>query len=201
MTDNWTEIVKRYRVRHGLSQAEMAELMKVSQRTISRWERGEDSPGIQFKKRLRDLTIDPPEQFLRALTAAVINCPAPRALSRSQSLTLMAVSGPAIEKRPSIKNWIGRDLAPIATGLLEQILDDHDLQTAIISRDVLGIKTVATSVLSTPESRTIGKFRTTISYFFHEGTLYSDAIAVPADEHEPVGYWPVAADNASVIAP
>jgi len=85
MPENWNEIVKHYRLQHGLSQADMAKLMRVSQRTISRWERGEDSPGIQYKKHLRDLALEPPEMFLRSLTAAVANCPAPRALKRSRN--------------------------------------------------------------------------------------------------------------------
>lgn len=200
MTENWTEIVKRYRVRHGLSQAEMADVMQVSQRTISRWERGDDSPGIQFKKRLRDLALDPPELFLRALGTAVTNCPVPRALSRSQSLRLLAVSPPALEKRPSIEHWIGRDLAPIATGILLEMLDNRDLQNAIAAREVIGVKTVAKSVLSTPESDAVGKFRTTISYFFHEGALYSDAISAPAGDDEPVGYWPLAVETGNPIS-
>lgn len=199
MRDNWKDLVKHYRMRHGLSQTEMARMMDVSQRTISRWERGEDNPGIQFKKRLRDLALEPPEVFLRALIASVKHCPAPRALSRFQNLELIAVSQPAILKRPSIEHWIGKNLTRIASGLLQQMLDDHDLQRSISSGEIVGITTVAGSVLDTRESAAIAKYRTTISYFFHEGVLYSDAISAPANADEPEGFTPLYADD--VILP
>ncbi len=195
MPENWNEIVKHYRLRHGLSQTDMAKLMRVSQRTISRWERGEDSPGIQHKKHLRDLALEPPEVFLRSLIAAVVNCPAPRALTRTQNLQLIAVSKPALTKRPSIENWRGKNLVEIAAGVLQEMLDDHELQKAISKREVVGVTSVARSVLETPESANVSMFRTTISYFYHEGTLYSDAISAPAAPNEQVGYWPFRSDE------
>lgn len=192
---NWNEIVKHYRLRHGLSQSEMAKLMRVSQRTISRWERGEDNPGIQYKKHLRDLALEPPEVFLRSLIAAVVNCPVPRALTRTKNLQLIAVSKPALIKRPSIEGWFGKNLVEIAAGVLQEMLDDHELQQSISNREVVGVTTVSRSVLDTPESQDIRTFRTTISYFYHEGTLYSDAISAPADPSEPLGYWPFRSDE------
>lgn len=177
----------------------MAHLMRVSQRTVSRWERGEDSPGIQYKKKLRDLALEPPEVFLRSLTAAVKFCPAPRAITRTRNLQLIAVSQPAIAKRPTIVNWIGKNLGEIATGVLRQMLDDHDLQKAISNREVMGVKTVWSSVLNTPEEATIPTYRTTISYFSHEGVMYSDAISGPADPNEPLGYWPFSSDESGMV--
>ncbi len=195
MPENWNEIVKHYRLRHGLSQMDMAKLMRVSQRTISRWERGEDNPGIQYKKHLRDLALEPPEVFLRSLIAAVVNCPVPRALTRTQNLQLIAVSKPALVKRPSIEDWRGKNLVEIASGVLQEMLDDQELQQAISKREVVGVTTVARSVLDTPESPDITTFRTTISYFYHEGTLYSDAISAPVDASETPGYWPFKSDE------
>jgi transcriptional regulator with XRE-family HTH domain len=94
----------------------MASVFGVAQRTISRWERGEDTPGLDQQKRLRDLGWEPTGLLLKALAAAIRHCPAPRALCRTQNLRLQALSGPAIAKRPSVANWIGRDLAPIGAG-------------------------------------------------------------------------------------
>ena len=166
----------------------MANLMQVSQRTISRWERGDDSPGIVQRKRLRDLGLVPPEVLLRNLVASVVHCPAPRALSCTQKLRLVAVSKPAIEKRPSISDWIGRDLADIACGVLQQMLDDTVLQRAISKKEIAGVVSTTKGVLRTGDSSRIGRFRTTISYFFHEGTLYSDAISAPVSASEACGY-------------
>lgn len=200
MPENWNEIVKYYRLRHGLSQAEMAKIMDVSQRTISRWERGEDSPAIQYKKKLRDLSHEPPEVFLRSLVAAVKNCPVPRALTRTQNLQLIAASRPAVLKRPSIVNWYGKNLIDIASGVLQEMLDDRDLQKAISSREVTGVTTVCRSVLDTPESPNIATYRTTISYFYHEGTLYSDAISTIAEPDARLGYWPFSSEDGDTPA-
>lgn len=194
MTRNWPELIQHHRLRYGLSQAEMAAQLNVSQRTVSRWERGEGQPGISQKKRLRDLGLSPPDQLLANLKTAVALCPAARALSCTEKLNLLAVSKPAIAKRPSISNWIGKNLSSIATGVLAEMLDDHALQTAINNRDVSGVITTTRSVLRTPESSSIGTFRTMISYFFHDGVRYSDAIAVAAPEESALGYQAIPAD-------
>lgn len=200
MPENWNEIVKSYRLRHGLNQTAMAQLLNVSQRTISRWERGEDQPGIQHKKKLRDLALEPPEFFLRSLVASVAHCPVARALSRTPKIQLVAVSKPALEKRPSIANWYGKNLVDIAAGVLLEMLDDSALQSAISKREVIGVTTVSRSVLDTAESADIACYRTTISYFFHEGTLYSDAISVRAEDvsNDQYGYWPIHSDAAGL---
>ena len=59
MGENWSVVVKRYRIRHCLTQKGLADLLGVSQRTVSRWERGEDNPSLIQQKRLRDLAWDP----------------------------------------------------------------------------------------------------------------------------------------------
>jgi transcriptional regulator with XRE-family HTH domain len=182
-------------MRHGLTQMRMAEAIGVSQRTISRWERGEDRPSLDQQKLLRDLAWEPPVPLLQSLAASVIHCPAPRALSRTQNLCLQALSRPAIEKRPSVTEWIGRDLVGIACGVLAEMLEDKPLQRAIANREIACIVSTTRSVLQTVEHPLIGAYRTTITYFFHEGTLYSDAVSVPASVADPLGYRPVAMDE------
>ncbi len=195
MSENWGDLVKRYRVRHGLTQERLAAVLGVAQRTISRWERGQDRPSLEQQKHLRDLGWEPPGLLLRSLAHSVEHCPAPRALSRTQKLTLQAVSRPAIDKRPSVSEWIGRDLAPIACGVLEEILDNRPLQKSIASREIACLVTTTRSVLQTAEHPLIGAYCTTITYFFHEGTLYSDAIAVPVAADAVLGYTAVSMDD------
>lgn len=195
MSEDWRSLVRLYRLRHGLTQERMAAIIGVSQRTISRWERGEDRPSLEQQKRLRDLGWQPSGLLMRSLAASVRHCPAPRALSRTQNLRLQALSGPAIEKRPSVTEWIGRDLAPIACGVLREMLDDRALQQAIARREIAGIVTTTRSVLQTVEHPRIGTYRTNITYFFDEGTLYSDAISVPAPDDAPLGYRPIPMDD------
>ncbi len=192
MAGGWRELIKRYRLRHGLSQQRMADLMGVSQRTISRWERGDDNPGIAQQKRLRDIGLAPPAALMHRLAASIAYCPAPRALSRTPRLELQALSQSAIDKRPQIVNWIGYDLVDIACGVLQEMLDDRPLQRAIANKDISCVVATTRSVLQTPESARIGAFQTTITYFFHEGTLYSDAISVPAALDADCGYQVIA---------
>jgi transcriptional regulator with XRE-family HTH domain len=195
LTDGWSTLIKRYRLRHGLTQVRMALLVGVSQRTISRWERGEDSPNLDWQRRLRDLGWRPPGNLLDSLAAAIPHCPFPRALSRTPNLRLQALSVPAIEKRPSVTEWIGRDLALIATGILEEMLDDKRLQRGIANREIASVVATTRSVLRTAEHEKIGNYRTVITYFFHEGTLYSDAVSVPAPADAVLGYEAVPMDQ------
>ena len=51
------------------------------------------------------------------------------------------------------------------------------------------------SVLRTAEHEKIGNYRTVITYFFHEGTLYSDAVSVPAPADAVLGYKAVPMDR------
>ncbi len=105
------------------------------------------------------------------------------------------MSGPAIEKRPHIVDWIGKDLAPYACGVLQSILDDSALQRAIKKREIASIVSTTRSVLRIEDSEKIGKYRTTINYFFHDGELFSDAIAVPALDSERIGFTPLLVDE------
>jgi transcriptional regulator with XRE-family HTH domain len=195
MPNGWPEFVKRYRLQYGLTQARMAALIGVSQRTVSRWELGQDRPGLELQTRLRDLASEPTGTLLSRLASSVQNCPVPRALSRTQSLRLQAVSPLAVAKRPSITEWIGRDLAGIACGVLQEMLDDRVLQRSIGDGEIACVVTTTRSVLKTKEHPRIGTYQTTISYFFHEGTLYSDAVSMRAPRNAALGYRAVPMDD------
>lgn len=173
----------------------MATLIGVSQRTVSRWERGDDKPSLDLQRKLRDMGWEPPGLLLTSLAQSVRHCPFPRALSRTHRLRLQALSEPAKRKRPSVADWIGRDLAPIACGILEEMLDDRALQKSIVASEIACVVTTTRSVLRTKEHRRIGTYHTVITYFFHEGTLYSDAISTPAATNSALGYKAIAMDE------
>lgn len=195
MSEGWDDLLRRYRVRHALTQARMADVLGVSQRTISRWERGEDSPSLDRRKHLRDLCREPSSRLLRSLMVSVRHSPFPRALSRMPTLQLLAVSPGAIAKRPSITGWIGRDLAKIACGVLEEMLDDTALQRSIANGEIACVLTTTRSVLRTAEHAGIRTYRTIITYYAHEGTIYSDAMAVPAPKSAKLGYKAISMDD------
>jgi transcriptional regulator with XRE-family HTH domain len=196
MSESWAELLRRYRVRHALTQARMADVLGVSQRTISRWERDQDKPSLERQKQLRDLCREPSSRLLRSLVASVTHSPFPRALSRMPTLQLLAVSPAAIAKRPSITDWIGHDLAKIACGVLEEMLDDRVLQRSIANGEIACVLSTTRSVLRTAEHAGIRTYRTIITYYFDEGTLYSDAMAVPAPKSAMLGYKAIAMEDA-----
>jgi transcriptional regulator with XRE-family HTH domain len=200
LSEDWSALIKRYRVRHGLTQERMAAAFGVSQRTISRWERGDDTPSLEWQRHLRDLGWQPPGTLLASLAASIPHCPFPRALSRTQGIRLLALSRPAIVKRPSVVEWIGHDLALIATGVLQEILDDACLQRAIANREIASVVTTTRSVLRTAEHGRIGTYHTVITYFFHEGTLYSDAVSSPVSDDTPLGYKAVPMDEFAAMS-
>jgi hypothetical protein len=132
---------------------------------------------------------------MSVLATSVRHCPARRALSRTQNLRLQAVSPLAIAKRPSLTEWIGRDLLGIACGILQEMLDDRLLQKGIADGEIACVLATTRSVLTTAEHPRIGAYYTTISYLLHKGTLYSDPISVRAPRSAVLSYQPVAMDD------
>jgi hypothetical protein len=100
-----------------------------------------------------------------------------------------------IAKRPSITEWIGRDLVGIACGILQQMLDNRPLQKGMADGEIACVLATTRSVLKTAEHPHVGTYQTTISYFFHEGALYSDAISARAPRNAALGYQPVSVDS------
>ncbi len=192
---HWGGVVRAVRLRAGHSQHQLAELLGVSQRTVSRWERGDDNPSIPQQKRLRDLGWEPPGSMLRSLLSAVQMCPVPRALSCTPRLILLAVSKPALEKRPILAERIGKELIGEASGVLQTMLDDRQLQRSIARREIAGVVATTLSVLKMPGPPVKAAYRTTITYFWHEGTLFSDAISLPVDAGADCGYSAVPMDS------
>ena len=86
-------------------------------------------------------------------------------------------------------------MTEIASGILEEMLDDRILQRSIASGEIACVVSTTRSVLRTAESDSIGTFRTTITYFQHDGVLYSDALSVPARANAKLGYRPVSMDE------
>lgn len=53
--DNWPQLIAHYRARHGLTQTEFAENLKVTQQTVSRWESGKQTPDPEAQQLLRSV--------------------------------------------------------------------------------------------------------------------------------------------------
>jgi len=195
MAPKWSLLIKQYRLQHRLNQQQLGILLGVSQKTVSRWECGEDRPRLDQQRRFRDLAAEPVDAISQILRMSVEHCPAPRALSFYENLRLIAVSRPAIAKRPSIVDWIGRDLLPLACGVLAEMRGDAALQRDIVKGEVLCVSAITKSVLKTPEHERIGTYLTTTSYFWIDGKLFSDAVSVPAPQCSKLGYTALRMDE------
>ncbi len=191
----WDSLIKHYRHQYCLTQREVADLLGVSQKTVSRWESAENVPSIAQQRQLRDLFREPSNIVSNMLSFAVKTCPAPRALCIHQNSILQALSQPAIAKRPSMVNWMGCSLVPIASGILIEMLDNHALQRSIEKGEIACITSVTRSVFRTPEHPAVGTYRTAITFFRIDGTLFRDAISLSAPQETKCGYWPVPMDE------
>jgi transcriptional regulator with XRE-family HTH domain len=195
MQPEWSILIKRYRFQFGLTQHDMGQLLGVSQKTVSRWESGENRPSPDQQAHFRDLLRKPDSIVSAGLRAAIAHCPTLRSLAFHNNVNLIAVSKLSIARRPSITNWIGCDLAPIACGVLAEMLDDRELQRSITRGEVACVTSITRSNLRTSEHPVPGVWRSAFSFFFIEGVLFLDVITVRAANDEPLGYWPVALDE------
>jgi hypothetical protein len=97
------------------------------------------------------------------------------------TLNLLAISQPAIAFRPSIANWIGHDLAPIARGPVRNMIENRELLQSVLKGEVACISALTQSSFRLAEQPK-GSFLTTISFFHIDGNLLCDAITVQTPE-------------------
>lgn len=65
MHESLSKKLKEYRSRHNLTQKELAARLFVSDKAISKWERGNGLPDIETLVRLADLLGTPVEELLK----------------------------------------------------------------------------------------------------------------------------------------
>ncbi len=195
MPTRWTELIKQYRFQHGLTQHDVGCLLGVSQKTVSRWENGENRPSIVQQKQFRDLLREPSSRMADALRAAVNYCPVPRTLCVHKDLILLALSPPAIAARPLIVSRIGSSLIPLACGVLADMLDDSELQRSIAKGELACLTAITQNVLREVEQSDVLTTKTTVSFFPVDGTILCDAITMPAPREAKLGYWTTPLDS------
>ncbi|MGB0683890.1 MAG: helix-turn-helix domain-containing protein [Magnetovibrionaceae bacterium] len=113
----WPVLIRSYRQQQGLKQDALAYFLQVDQTTISRWERGVDTPSIAMQKRLRDLMYTGQdsalETALRIVRAspgrASIVLPGARIVDVSKSQAEHFGSSPQEMKGNFMWQYYGRD--------------------------------------------------------------------------------------------
>ncbi|MCC7252135.1 hypothetical protein [Hyphomicrobium sp.] len=102
MVENWGLVVRRLRIVYGLTQERVGIIFGVSQRTVSRWERSENKPGPECRRRLRDLE----RELSDSSAGSGRPSPSPGEPSGAQNVPPQALSGK--------DDMLQADLMPIA---------------------------------------------------------------------------------------
>lgn len=103
---DWLTDIRRFRRENGLTQHELATFLGVSQKTVSRWERGADQPSLEVRRRLELLLRDSAEGALPAVWETIRNAVVPLALVDGRGQVLVAS-----------KSFVQPDEAPATEGM------------------------------------------------------------------------------------
>lgn len=87
---DWVRDIRAFRQENNLTQHDLATFLGVSQKSVSRWERGADLPAPEIRKRLALLLSDGPAARLPDLFEAVRDAAVPLALIDGNGNILMA---------------------------------------------------------------------------------------------------------------
>lgn len=90
MTRDWVKDIREFRGENNLTQHDLAVFLGVSQKTVSRWERGADQPAPEIRKRLDMLLAEGPQTRLPAICEAVRDATIPLALIDGNGNILVA---------------------------------------------------------------------------------------------------------------
>lgn len=127
--DGFSASIRSLRRDGNLSQQALGAFLGVSQRTISRWERGVDRPGAALMERLAALMVDENASRLPAIFEAVQNAPAP--------LALIDGTGRVLAASPSFPGAGAMTTGPGQAGLSLVLVIEDDEAVLSATRAVL----------------------------------------------------------------
>jgi transcriptional regulator with XRE-family HTH domain len=138
---NWGWIVRQVRGARGLKQAAFADLLGVSQTTVSRWETSLQVPELQFQQRLqRDLQEIDPVAVDDIALLTVRNSLSPRSLSNGDGRVALASRG--LEKRigPNVERLLGSRLQDVVTERTNQVIEEYLPMMLRPGSDIISIR-------------------------------------------------------------
>lgn len=92
----WAASIRRLRQSNGWKQAVLAELLGVDQATVSRWERGLQTPEVTMRRKLVELMRSRVPEMDRLPLVSIQTSPNP-AIAFDRSLRVLALSAPAAD--------------------------------------------------------------------------------------------------------
>lgn len=121
----WARLLRLWRSREGLSQAELGELLGVDQTSVSRWERAVDLPRVGMRRRIRDaIRASSAGRQDKAIRARIRQALWPQTLVRRGAVFLEASSATLGEAGMPIGDLRGRSIygtfGPLTDHVTEQ---------------------------------------------------------------------------------
>ena len=109
-SDNyWARAIRAFRVQHGMKQIVLATLLGVDQSTISRWERGVDTPSIAMRRRLREYLRQPFPELEARMAEFIRKTPGVLCLATDTDFKLLEINtAHARQVRWERAEWLGR---------------------------------------------------------------------------------------------
>jgi transcriptional regulator with XRE-family HTH domain len=126
---DWATTVKTTRLRMGLKQSALAEVLNLDQATVSRWERSATTPSVGVQRSIlnRMSTMDPDGQPLQALLGEVVVSKNAVVLTEPYSFLTVAASASAqahLELKEARYDWASHPKTPHQAFIYDQLIPD-----------------------------------------------------------------------------
>jgi len=108
---DWAGQIMRFRRVHAIKQAHLAELLKVNQASVSRWESGRAVPDLSIQRRLRDLMYRTLRDEI-LIRHCIMVSPAQVLLSSPERKAVAASAGYCAAHGVSQSEIVGMDMTP-----------------------------------------------------------------------------------------
>ncbi|MGE4373791.1 MAG: helix-turn-helix transcriptional regulator [Xanthobacter sp.] len=133
---DFAQRLKTWRRLNNIKQAALADMLGVSQSSISFWENGRDLPSVAYRKRITDLMADSTCDELLVERLFVERITGGRALFDLDGARLLASSQGYREMWPKYARLEGQFMAHRLVNEAASLADDRDLQQAIRKGEV-----------------------------------------------------------------
>lgn len=132
--------LKDYRVKTGLTQADIAWKLGFSVQAISRWERFACTPDIRAIGRIVDFLRRADQQMENVLIRAVTTSAESRNLWEGEDVRYLAGSRREMAETPRMQEMIGRSLRPLLMGPYREVIENPDIVRSLKAREIASIE-------------------------------------------------------------
>lgn len=139
--------IKRWRSAHRIKQSALAELLEVSQATVSKWESGVWRPGAAMARRIKDTICAPHEGRLNIEVACLAPQHQMKVLTRGTGLQLAGISAGFDAYWPEMRGLLGANTRDMLVGEAADYIETTDYIAQALAGDVLMLTGVSHRLL------------------------------------------------------